>query len=179
MGRSIATADFGDQQPARHFVYSDTTECALAPLFDSAEHARAAYETRFADFIGDSADQDVAYVVKLRHPTAHSDRDHYALATRRQLLWAGEDVFHYHDRTLLRRGGVLHSARTFDGGFDGQWPEPICAAEHGEGASDVIVQPEELFGEPVDLCRDCLRVMLRQSSPHRQTQRDQAAAEGQ
>lgn len=178
MGYSVQKADFGLALPPRFFVYSDTCELSLAALYATADEAESARQAIRAEEYEESTskgqqlastdapeDPETAqvFVIKLRRAYWRGkldDEEWYSLATPQRLLLPGEHTYYYNDYALMRRDGVLHASKMVCGGFAGDFLLPACDLETTFRDGDEGVGFGQLYGQPVDLCRECLRALL-------------------
>lgn len=183
MGYSVQKADFGAGMPFRYFVYSDTCELSLPPLYPTPEAARASkYPTRDAeddsavgqpigaisDAAGEDTDNTQAFVIRLRKAFGLPDgsaedgegKDWFSLATTRQLLLPGDGTFTHNAYALMRRDGALHAAMMVSGAFTGDFLLPACDQNSEYRADDEWLSIDAFFQQPLDLCPHCLRALL-------------------
>lgn len=185
MGYSVQKADFGAGMPCRYFVYSDTCELSLAPLYPTPEAAwESKYPTRdeeddsaagqpigaMSDVAVEDADNARAFVIRLRRaafgwpPNSSAEegdgKNWFSLATTRQLLLPGEGTFTYNAYALIRRDGALHAAMMVGGGFTGDFLLPVCDQDSEYQADDEWLSIAAFFEQRLDLCQNCLRALV-------------------
>lgn len=78
----------------------------------------------------------------------------FGLVTAERLISTSR--FEDRDLVLLDVRGTTHIAEEVDGGFDGQYYEPLCAQWHKPSSADRLIELQEVFDHPLDLCPSCV-----------------------
>lgn len=164
MGRVLGKIE-NNTLGTRYFVHCSTSGYSLTPLIQSVEEAWSIY--------GDEEDSEalkrtvpacskvisvatvsIAYGKKF---TSIDDIMHgptLGLVTEDRLLFpTSEDDA---GMSLLLIEGVIHIGRTVNGGFFGDYEEPICQGRHAESESVKVLDLSDYLNKPMTLCPHCI-----------------------
>ncbi|MDM8356557.1 hypothetical protein [Pandoraea communis] len=170
MGRILGRVKYSGNEPNRFFIHDDTSGWAIPPLFADATDAWDAYDRGQSDALR-AAVPKRSTLVRVIHKVLAFGRSFdtsgeiyrgptFGLATEDRLLYPLSDGYEERRHSVLKAHGVLHVAEEVDGGFSGFYDHPLCAERWEWSKDDESLAFEYLFEKPLDLCPQCVAVLL-------------------
>lgn len=170
MARVLGRLEYGGLGPDRFFIHCDTTGGSLTPLFATAAEAWRAYDAGGSDALHAAvpARSRELFVIRKTLATGRAfgpagellDEPLFGLATLDRLLTPAGSLFADPSRhCLLDAQGVLHVAQEVDGGFQGDFDQPVCVMRWTPVDEETRILPEERYGRPLDLCPHCVAAL--------------------